>query len=156
NLKKAAINGHEDQTGCHAWFDTFVKVGRPNVYVDQQVTRPNDPNGNIVSVGNPQNNCGLPASMVYNATSKTDGVRCSVVDPGPSIWGTVTEKIPGTDTMVTHARSTADNVGVQYGLKAFLSGAINADEFVLLNEKIGGVDFDDNATAARTQGDPQA
>ena len=156
NLKKAAINGHEDQTGCHAWFDTFVRVGRPNVYTDQQVTRANDLTGVVVPVGNPQNNCGLPASMVYNATSKTDGVRCSVVDHAPSIWGTVTEKIPGTDTMVTHARATTDNVGVQYGLKAFLSGAINADEFVLLNEQIGGVDFDDNPTATRTQGDPKA
>ena len=40
------------------------------------------------------------------------------------------------------ARTTLDNVGVQYGLKALLSGAITAEEFVTLNEKIGGIDAD--------------
>ena len=156
NLKKAAINGHEDQTGCHAWFDTFVKVGRPNVFVDQQVTMARDATGDVAPVGNPQNNCRLPASMIYDAATKPTGIRCTVPDFAPSIWGTVNEKIPGTDTVVTHARTTADNVGVQYGLKAFLSGAINAEEFVTLNEKIGGVDFDQNATTTRTQADPKA
>ena len=37
---------------------------------------------------------------------------------------------------------TLDNVGIQYGLKALLSGAITAEEFVTLNEKIGGFDAD--------------
>src|SRR5262245_25757971 len=92
NAKKAAINGHQDQTGVHSWFDIFGKVGRPNVYVDQQVTRANDATGAVVSVGAPQNNCGLPASMVYDAVNKPSGVRCTVVDHAPSIWGTVTEK----------------------------------------------------------------
>jgi hypothetical protein len=35
---------------------------------------------------------------------------------------------------------------VQYGLKALQSGAISAEEFVTLNEKIGGFDADGNRT----------
>ena len=45
-------------------------------------------------------------------------------------------------------RSTSDNVGVQYGLKALKAGAITPEEFVTLNEQIGGVDADGNFVAA--------
>jgi hypothetical protein len=160
NAKKAAINGHLDQTGCHAWVDNFAKVGRPGNFVDVQVTRANDKTGATVQVGNLQNNCGLPASMVYDRMTNPTGVRCTVADNAVSIFGTAKDDGTG----VTYARVTADNVGVQYGLKAFVSGAINAEEFVTLNEKIGGVDFDDNFTStltgklafARSQADPDA
>jgi hypothetical protein len=45
---------------------------------------------------------------------------------------------------------------VQYGLNALLAGQITAEEFVTLNEKIGGVDADSNATASRSTADPAA
>jgi hypothetical protein len=48
---------------------------------------------------------------------------------------------------------TTDNVGVQYGLKALIAGAITTEEFVTLNEKIGGVDADLNRRAARSTAD---
>src|SRR5204862_200329 len=51
------------------------------------------------------------------------------------------------------ARQTGDNVGIQYGLNALLAGAITAEEFVTLNEKIGGVDADSNRRAARSTAD---
>jgi hypothetical protein len=156
NAKKAAINGHEDQTGCHAWVDTFVKVGRPGVYIDQQVTRARDLTGVTGPVGGPQNNCFLPASMVYDPVTNPTGVRCTVIDHAASIFGTVTEKLPGTNLMIKHARGTADNVGVQYGLKALLAGAVTAEEFVTLNEGIGGVDFDNNFITSRTEASPEA
>jgi hypothetical protein len=54
------------------------------------------------------------------------------------------------------ARHTFDNVGVQYGLEALLSGAISAEESVTLNEKIGGFDVDVDRTAARSVADAQA
>jgi hypothetical protein len=41
-------------------------------------------------------------------------------------------------------------------LKALLSGAITAEEFVTLNEKIGGSDADSNATASRSVADAGA
>ena len=54
------------------------------------------------------------------------------------------------------ALQTGDNVGIQYGLNALLAGAITPEEFVTLNEKIGGFDADSNRTAARTTADSAA
>ena len=158
NAKKSAINGHADQTGCHAWVDLFANLGQPGNYVPISIA--DDVTGQPQQVGAPRNNCSLPASMVYDAKTNPTGVRCTGADHAVSVFGTIKDK----DTGITYARATVDNVGVQYGLKAFLSGAITGDEFVALNEKIGGVDFDDHFTAsltgmhafARTQADPDA
>jgi len=76
------------------------------------------------------------------------GARCTGPDHAVSIWGTV----PGT----TRAPSTRDNVGVVYGLQAYRSGAINAEELVTLNENIGGADFDIVRTTARSVADQAA
>jgi hypothetical protein len=45
---------------------------------------------------------------------------------------------------------------VQYGLKALRSGAITAEEFVVLNEIVGGTDPDTNLAPVRSQADPEA
>ncbi|HKE13229.1 MAG TPA: DUF6351 family protein, partial [Kofleriaceae bacterium] len=37
NAVKAAINGHRDQTGCHAWFNSFAAVGRPGNFIPEAV-----------------------------------------------------------------------------------------------------------------------
>jgi uncharacterized tannase-like protein DUF6351 len=146
NAKKAAINGHVDQTGCHAWVNTFSNLGRPGNYVPVFVV--NNTTGATAPVGAATNNCQLPAALVYDPVTNPGGVRCTGADNAVAIFG----KVPGTN----HARGTADNVGVQYGLKALLAGTITAEEFVTLNEKIGGVDFDSNFTAGRTAADPDA
>jgi hypothetical protein len=145
NAEKAAINGHVDQTGCHAWVNSFSNLGRPGNYVPVFVI--NNVTGATGPVGSSTNNCKLPASMIYDPTTNPNGVRCTGADHAVAVFGTV----PNTN----RARTTNDNVGVQYGLKAFTSGAINAEEFVTLNEQIGGVDFDDNFVAARSHGDPE-
>ena len=44
------------------------------------------------------------------------------------------------------------NTGVQYGLAALNSGAITVQQFIDLNEKIGGIDQDANYTPARAVG----
>src|SRR5262249_6357257 len=148
NVKKAAVNGHRDQTGCHAWVNSFSNVGRPGNFVPivvlNNTTGQTGPNPNGVTV----NNCQLPLSMIYDPVTNPSGVRCGGADYAVSIWGTVA----GTN----HARSTLDNVGVQYGLKAFMNGAITAEEFVTLNEKIGGYDFDNNPVATRSVADMDA
>jgi len=143
NTKKAAINGHVDQTGCHAWVNSFSNLGRPGNYVPVFVI--NDTTGATAAVGGSTNNCRLPASMVYDPATNPNGVRCTGADHTVALYG----KVKGT----SHAPATNDNVGVQYGLKAFLSGAITADEFVTLNETIGGVDFDDNFVGTRSVAD---
>jgi hypothetical protein len=148
NAKKAAINGHVDHTGCHAWFNSFANLGRPGNYIPMFVLPADNDTGVTTAIPPATNNCKLPASMVYDPATNPTGVRCTGSDHAVAILG----KVPGT----THARDARDNVGVQYGLKAFTSGAITAEEFVTLNEKIGGSDFDSNLTATRTSGDPEA
>lgn len=44
----------------------------------------------------------------------------------------------GVDAETGFARSTFDNVGVQYGLKALNQGNIDLDEFLLINAYVGG------------------
>jgi hypothetical protein len=148
NAKKAAINGHKDQTGCHAWFNTFAAVGRPGNYVPEAVLNNTTGAVGFIPGAAARNNCQLPLSLVYDPVTNPDGFRCTGQDHAVSIWGTV----PGTN----RAPSTRDNVGVQYGLTALVSGAITAEEFVVLNEKIGGADFDIRPTAARSPADLQA
>jgi uncharacterized tannase-like protein DUF6351 len=147
NAKKAAINGHKDQTGCHAWFNTFAAVERPGNFLPEAVV--NNSTGAIAFISAiPRNNCQLPVSLVYDPVTNPEGFRCSGQDHAVSIWG----EVPGTN----RARSTRDNSGVQYGLKALTSGAISPEEFVVLNEKIGGADFDLNSSAARSRADLEA
>jgi hypothetical protein len=143
NDKKTAINGHVDQTGCHAWVNLFSNIDRPGNYIPVGVA--NNVTGALVPLATTtRNNCQLPASQVYDANTNPTGIRCGGADAAVAIWG----KVPGTN----RARDSRDNVGVQYGLKALLSGAITPEEFVTLNERIGGFDFDNNATAAGSSG----
>jgi hypothetical protein len=142
--KQAAINGHLDQNGCRSWFNSFIGVARPGNYLPERVGA----NGAITVSATPTNNCVLPAALVYDPVTNPDGARCTGQDHAVSIWG----KVPGT----SRAPSTRDNVGVVYGFKAYVSGAINAEELVTLNEHVGGADFDINRTAARSAADPAA
>ncbi len=89
---------------------------------------------------------GLSAAL-YDPVKSPKGTRCSYYDNSENIYG---RNPDGT------AKSTLDNVGVQYGLKAFNEGKINFDQFVDLNRKIGGYDSDASFVPARVQGDPQA
>jgi hypothetical protein len=143
NAKQAAINGHLDQNGCRSWFNSFIGVARPGNYLQERVGA----DGTITTT-TVTNNCRLPAAMVYDPVTNPDGARCTGQDHAVSIWG----KVDGTN----RAPSTRDNVGIVYGLKAFMSGAINAEEFVTVNENVGGADFDVVRTAARSAADPAA
>ena len=146
NAKKKAINGHLDERGCPAWNNAFGFNNKPGNYVPTLVV--DQVTGAIAPTGAPRNNCQLPAALVYDPVTNPTGTRCGDPDLSVAVWGLA----PGT----TKARGTNDNVGVQYGLKALMDGAITPEEFVTLNEKIGGTDTDSNATATRSVADAQA
>jgi hypothetical protein len=100
----------------------------PNVAVG---ARRIDPRGNISGT------CGtLPVSMIYHPVSNPAGVRCDVYDHTVNVYG----KDPATG----FARRPLDNVGIQYGLKVLNAGVITVDQFLDLNERIGGFDNDAN------------
>lgn len=149
NAKKAAINGHVDQTACQAWFNLFGSNGKAGLYKLRQVS--NHLTGAITEAATPTNNCELPNEAVYdpaNPVATADRARCNAWSWAESIWG----RVPGSAA----ARDTRDNVGVQYGLKALRDHAISAEEFVTLNEIVGGSDRDSTPRAARSMADPEA
>jgi hypothetical protein len=150
NAKKAAINGHLDHLGCQSWNNSFGFNNKPGNYVPTLVI--DQTTGAIAPVGAPRNNCRLPAALVYDPVTNPTGTRCGDPDLATAVWGTTAGIAPGS----TRALQTGDNVGIQYGLKALLGGAITPQEFVTLNEKIGGVDADSNRRAARSTADVPA
>ena len=159
DARKAAINGHVDQTACHAWNNLFGSNARAGVYFQRTVpanipgTEPPVPNtaGTIFQASTATNNCELPNSAVYdpaNAAATANLPRCNAWSWAENIWG----RVPGS----TQPRDTRDNVGVQYGLKALNDRAITAEEFVALNESIGGIDRDSNFRPQRSTADAEA
>ena len=147
NAKKAAINGHEDQTGCHAWMNQFGSNAKAGNYTARTVSTANMATGAISTAATATNNCQLPSSVVYDPVTNPNGPRCNAWSWGEAIWGKAN---------ATQANDTRDNVGVQYGLRALRSGAVTAEEFVTINELVGGVDRDTNPIATRNAADAAA
>jgi hypothetical protein len=126
DAKKTAVEGYTKGT-CAAWERTFVPV----------YTATN------------ARGCALnDASKIYDPIRNPTGARCTVQDMRVNIYGR--------DPATGFARKPQDNVGLQYGLAALNSGAISVDEFLDLNEKIGGNDVDGAFTTKRSVGNPAA
>jgi len=146
NAKKASIAGHMDQSACWGWNNTFGNNNKPGQFVPNVVL---STTGAAAPIGAPRNNCQLLAGVVYDPITNATGPRCGGWDNAISIWG------PALGT-ANRGRSTADNTGIQYGLKALTSGAISAEEFVALNEKVGGFTPDAAPSPSRTVADANA
>ena len=154
NAKKAAVNGHPDQTGCHGWYNAFGSNGKVGNYVQRGVQN------SATGVTGPlttatTNNCQMPPAGVYDPVTNPNGPRCHAWDWAASIFGRTANDLSA-DPNDRRARETRDNLGVQYGLKAMLSGAISPEEFVTLNEIIGGSDKDSNFQTGRNVADREA
>ena len=93
-------------------------------------------------------NASMPKDQVYDPVTNPKGVRCSLQDNEANIYGR--------DPKTGAAPQIYDNVGVQYGLSAFNDGKISAEQFLELNEVIGGFDGDGNLGATRSIGDAKA
>ncbi len=87
-------------------------------------------------------------SKVYHPVTNPKGVRCTMQEMRANIYGR--------DPQTGFARKPQDNIGLQYGLLALNSGTINVDEFLDLNEKVGGNDIDGGFVAQRSIGDDVA
>lgn len=90
----------------------------------------------------------LPVGQRYNATTNPTGARCDVYDHAVNVYGR--------DPATGFARRPIDNVGVQYGLGALNAGNITIDQFLDINEKVGGYDVDAHFVPQRTQADTLA
>lgn len=151
NARKAAINGHVDQTACHGWYSTYGGDAKSGVYYPRVVAAADNATGAITQSPAPTNNCKLPNSAVYDPAHPATTASLPRCDPwswAAPVWG----QAAGSPA----AKMTRDNVGVQYGLGALLAGRIGAEEFVTLNEIIGGSDRDAAPTAQRATADADA
>jgi hypothetical protein len=109
----------------------------PNVAIN---ARRIDPRGNISGT------CGtLPVDQIYDPVTNPTGVRCDVYDHTVNVYGR--------DPATGFARRPLDNTGIQYGLKTLNDGAISVEQFLDLNERIGGFDIDANMVPQRMVAD---
>jgi hypothetical protein len=105
------------------------------------------------SLGVPNDGCpGVDSADNYNAQTNPDGVRCTLADYMVNVFGPRPSDAwiaPEQQLGQGFAGLPLDNVGVQYGLEALKKGQITTEQFVDLNEKVGGADIDINSTTAR-------
>lgn len=97
-------------------------------------------------VARPDGVCnGISESQRYHPVNHPAGVRCSITDAAINMLAPRPEQI-WSDNEKRLGRGFAglpiDNVGVQYGLDSVMNGVISAEKFVLLNERLGGVNID--------------
>ncbi len=111
---------------------------------------PNYGNSVVLSVEyfalfNPAWDCpGVTPAQLWSPSNPT-GVRCDLEDYMINLFGPYQGNNPH-----GYAGLPFDNVGVQFGLQALKQGIITPEQFVDLNQKIGGYDNNVNKTAART------
>lgn len=76
------------------------------------------------------------------------GIRCTLQDFNIAVFGA--------RDATGYAKTPHDNVGIQYGFNAVNSGQITPEQFVTLNEQIGGYDINAQWQPGRMQADPGA
>lgn len=90
----------------------------------------------------------LPKELIYDRLRNPRGARCDLYDNAVEVFGR--------DPKTGFARRPLDNVGVQYGLVALMEDRIDAEQFVTLNEVVGGFDGEGAIVPERTEADPEA
>ena len=127
-----------------AWSDEQIEAatGYPTVTT---LTTIGAPNAIRVKAQGGTCNAIIPKSVQYDATTNPTGIRCDIYDHAVNVFGR--------DPTTGFARRPIDNVGVQYGLEALNMGAISKQQFLDVNQNIGGYDNDGNYVTTRTVGD---
>lgn len=124
--QQLAVSGFGSATTCPFWEQSFLSGITPSDGCDP----------------------GIAKEKIYDADTNPDGIRCTLTDANVNSFGR--------DARTGFARRPLDNVGVQYGRKALDEGVITAEQFLDLNEKIGGYDIDGNPIAERTVADEES
>jgi hypothetical protein len=93
-------------------------------------------------------NAVIPQALRYDPVTNPSGARATIWDNMVNVFGI--------DRSTGFARASFDNVGIQYGLKALNDGAISKQEFLDLNERIGGYSVDGEFAPARSRANRRA
>ncbi|KAL4802569.1 hypothetical protein BDV18DRAFT_163971 [Aspergillus unguis] len=136
---RLAVDGHQDHDIRDFWNTVFGS----------------DKTGGL----DPTQGTGFDFTQTYNPQSNPAGTRGTLQDyqvnylgrRSPGEWSPAEVKIGK-----GFANLPWDNEGVQYGLGALLNGQITVQQFLDLNEKVGGVDIDGNWIPSRTVASPVA
>jgi hypothetical protein len=123
--KRTAVSGHLTSQICRDWDDMFA----------DHLVATTGCHGSV------------PRELIYHPDTNPEGVRCTLQDAMVNVMGV--------DPETGFANRPVDNVGVQYGREAFEAGRISAEEFVALNESIGGFDADGNPVDERMAMSPE-
>ncbi|MCP2635661.1 DUF6351 family protein [Microbacterium sp. HD4P20] len=100
-------------------------------------------------VDDPNRGCNVAIPVADRwSPSNPDGLRCTIADMVKNVYGT--------DAEGRGLRVEPDNVGVQYGWNALQEGAITVEQFVSLNERVGGMDVDGARTVERSEASVEA
>ena len=129
-MEKAHVNGHVYDQVCEGPASTNM-ASRTPFYLDPTVGGAGcGTHWNVWSPGN------------------TPGIRCTLQDFNIAVFG------PRDAT--GYAKSPIDNIGILYGFRAVNSGKISPEQFVTLNEQVGGYDINGQWKPARMAADPGA
>ena len=134
--QKVAVTGYK---GMGAFMDAANQAGR---------TDPVPGRVDVEGYRSAAWNSVVPEALRYHPRDNPDGARPTVYDAAVSIYGS--------DPATGFASRPFDNMGVQYGLGALGSGVISVDQFLDLNERVGGYDQDANYVPRRSVGNPGA
>jgi hypothetical protein len=141
--RNAVMENAADQPGtCIAWAASDGRYLLDRAWMDPSSGSSFGTGANGVPSG-----VGLPAAKqpwMYDPIANPSGVRSTLQDYQVNIFG---QRPDG------KANRPYDNVGVQYGLKALKVGTITVEQFVHLNENVGGRDIDWQPTAQRSNAD---
>lgn len=91
---------------------------------------------------------GLAPESIFDPVANPQGARLNVFAHAANFLGR--------DPKSGASLRPLDNVGVQYGLQALRGGLISMEQFIDLNEKIGGYDDQGRPSAVRSHGSAQA
>ena len=146
--QRAFVAGHMSPSLCHTWITVYGfdrNGGDPAGYgcTNGVLTTFQLPYTPVVPVPGT-----TKPEWVYDPETNPKGTRCTIQDYAVAIFGRRPQD--------GFAKRPGDNLGIQYGLQALESGLILPEQFVDLNEKIGGVDIDFHFTSERMVSDPGA
>jgi len=133
-VQRTAVNGHAGPGTCQLWNSTFASG------IDPSRGCLTDFSG--FGAGGAAPFPTVPPEAVYDPVTNPDGWRCTVWEANVAVTGR--------DPDTGFARPGYDNEGIQYGLDALNAGVITPDQFLDLNQSIGGFDGDGQPAPERS------